>query len=124
MHSLPSIYCFESEDAQECRPPGITDAFGEMVIPDHVGRLQVFVVDRVVGSDQRERRLMMKILSLAAYLLMRLRQQCGRLPATIAPFLAPRNSALGGFQRALGFAIPTRRIDARGVREGSERLYP
>ena len=36
-----------------------------MVILEHVGRLQVFVIDRVVLSNERQRRFVVKILSLA-----------------------------------------------------------
>jgi hypothetical protein len=51
--SLPSVCCFESEDAQELTPPGIADALGEVMTPDHVGRLHIFVVDRVMLSNER-----------------------------------------------------------------------
>jgi hypothetical protein len=48
------------------------DALGEMVILDHVGRLQIFMIDRVIGAYQRQRRLMVEVLSLASHRLMRL----------------------------------------------------
>ena len=47
---------------------------GEMVVLEHVGRLQVLVIDRIVGSHQGQRRLVVKVLSLAAHLLMRFGQ--------------------------------------------------
>ena len=40
-HSLPGACSLESEDGEESRPPSIADALGEVVVPDHVGRLQV-----------------------------------------------------------------------------------
>jgi hypothetical protein len=43
-----------------------------MVILEHVGRLQVLVVDYIILTNKRERRLVVKILPLAAHLLMRL----------------------------------------------------
>jgi hypothetical protein len=43
-----------------------------MVIPDHVGRLQLLVKDHVVLTYERERRLVMKVLPLAPDLLVRL----------------------------------------------------
>jgi hypothetical protein len=74
LRSLPGAYCLESEDGQERRPAHITDTLGAMVIPDHVGRLQVFVLDGVVLAHQCQRRLVVEISPLAARLLMRLRQ--------------------------------------------------
>jgi hypothetical protein len=71
-YSLPGACCLESEVAQERRPPRITDTLGEMVVLEQSGRLQVFVVDRVVGTDQRQRCLVVKILPLSLHLLMRL----------------------------------------------------
>jgi hypothetical protein len=49
---LPSVCCFENKDAQERAPGSITDALGEVVIPDHVGRRQVFMIDDIVGLDE------------------------------------------------------------------------
>jgi hypothetical protein len=45
---LPSAYCLESEDAQELAPASILDALGKVMILEHIGRLQVLVIDRVV----------------------------------------------------------------------------
>ncbi len=116
--------CLVGEDAQERRPPSILDTLGEMVIPEHVGRLQVLVINHIIGTHQGERRLMMKVLPLAAHRLMRLGEQDNRFPATMAPYLAPRDPALRGLQCPLGFAIPTGRKDACAIREGTERFYP
>jgi hypothetical protein len=65
------------------------DTLGEMVVPDHIGRLQVLMRDHVVLTHQRERRLVVKVLPLAPDLLVRLGQQYDRLAPAIAPFLAP-----------------------------------
>jgi hypothetical protein len=67
----------------------IADTLGEVVVHEHIGRLQLLVIDRVVGSDQRQGRLMVKVCSLAAHLLMRLGSQLHRFLAAIAPLLAP-----------------------------------
>jgi hypothetical protein len=64
LHSLPSACCFEREDAQERAPPRIADALGESVVLEHVGRLQVFVIDRVSGADQGQRCVVVKVLPL------------------------------------------------------------
>jgi hypothetical protein len=47
---LPSVHCFGAEDTQELRPSSITDTLGEMVVPDQVGRLHVFVIDRIAAG--------------------------------------------------------------------------
>ena len=65
--------CLVGEDAQERAPSGILDALGKMVVLEHVGRLQVFVIDGVVLAHEGERRLMAKVPSLALHLLMRSR---------------------------------------------------
>jgi hypothetical protein len=91
------------------------DALGEMVILEHVGRLQVFVINCVVLTNQLERCLVMEVLPLALHFLMRLGEQCHRLAPTCAAFLAARNTPLRGLQRAFGFALPTGGEDARTV---------
>jgi hypothetical protein len=45
------------------------------MVPQHTGCVHVLVIDRVVGSHQLERRLVVKVLSLALHRLMCLRQQ-------------------------------------------------
>ena len=52
-----------------------SDALGEMVILEHVGCLQVLVIDRVVRPHECQRRLVVEVLSLALHFLMRFRQQ-------------------------------------------------
>ena len=71
--SSPGPYCLGAEDVQELRPPGIADALGEVVILDHVGRLQSLMIDRIVGTYQLKRRLMTEISPLALHFLMGLR---------------------------------------------------
>ena len=70
-YPLPGAYGLESEDGQERRPARVIDAFREVMVLDHVGRLQLFMIDRIVGSDQGERCLVVEVLTLAAYRLMR-----------------------------------------------------
>src|SRR5215831_6992128 len=59
---LPSLYRFERQDGQEPTPARIADALGEVVILDQVGRLQLFVIDRVALAHQRQGRLMVEVL--------------------------------------------------------------
>jgi hypothetical protein len=49
---LPSVCCFESKDGQERRPAYVLDRLGKVMIPDHVGRLQVLMIDDIVGLDE------------------------------------------------------------------------
>ena len=49
-HSSTGACCLVGEDAQERAPPRISDAFGEMVILEHIGRLQILMIDGVVLS--------------------------------------------------------------------------
>jgi hypothetical protein len=86
-----------------------------MVIPHHVGGLQVLVIDRIVGLNERPGCLVVKVTALATDLLMRFRQQCDGLTPAMTSFLAPCDAALRRFQCALGFAIPTGVEDARPV---------
>src|SRR5690242_15284508 len=65
-HSLPGSSRLESEDAQELRPPPVADALGEVVILDHVGRLQIFMCNGVVDARQRAGFLVVKVSSLIA----------------------------------------------------------
>jgi hypothetical protein len=59
------------EDARERRPPRILSGFGEMVMIDHVADPQILVVVRIVGSDQRQSRLLVEVPFSAAHLLVR-----------------------------------------------------
>jgi hypothetical protein len=55
-----------------------------VVIPHHTGDLQLLVLDPIVGAHKRERRRVVKILSLAAHGLLRLRQHTDGFPAAVA----------------------------------------
>jgi hypothetical protein len=68
------------------------DAFGELVVLEPIGRLEVFVIDRIVLTHAHERRLVVQVLPLALYLLMRLGEQCHRLTSALAALRATRNT--------------------------------
>src|SRR5262249_50658208 len=89
---------------------------------EHVGHLQILVIDGVVLAHQVERGLLVKISPLAAHPLLRRRKQYDCLATSVAALLAPRHPALGGLERALGLAIPTGMADACAIRQRSERL--
>src|SRR5258706_11153817 len=87
-HSTPGPCCLGFEDGTECGPPSIADALGELMIPDHVADLQIFQIDRVGGSQQCNRRLMMKVCPLAPHMLMLAGQHLDGLFAAVAALLA------------------------------------
>jgi hypothetical protein len=64
MTSSTGACCRVGEEAQERAPPGILDALGEMVVLEQIADLQLRMRDRVIGLDQRERRLVVNILPL------------------------------------------------------------
>ena len=49
---FPALAALKARIAQERAPPRIADAFGEAVIPEHIGHPQVFMVDHVVRLDE------------------------------------------------------------------------
>ena len=95
--------------------PASLNALRQMVILHHVGGLQRFVIDRIVGLNERQGCLVVKVTALATDLLMRFRQQCDGLAAAVTPLFASRYPSLRRFQCALGFAIPTGVEDTRPV---------
>jgi hypothetical protein len=64
----------------------------------------------------------LKVLSLATHLLMRLRQQLHLFASAIAALLTARDTPLGGLEAVLRFAIPAGVEDARAIRKRGERL--
>ena len=114
--------CLVGEDAQERRPSRIADAFGEMVILDHVGRLQVFMIDRVAGLDQAERRLVVEVLALAFHLQVCLGQQLHRLASAVAALRAPGHAPLQPFQVLLGLVIAGGGEDVLAIGECGKRF--
>jgi hypothetical protein len=88
---------------------------GEVVVLERVGRLHILMLEHIVGSHEREGRLLVEVLPLAARLLMGFRQQLHRLPAAVAALLTTRNATLRHFQRSLSLAIPTQIENARAT---------
>ncbi len=107
---------------RNCSTSPHPDALGEMVVLEHVGRLQVLVIDRVVAAHQRQRRLVVEVLPLAPHLLMRLRQQ--RRPPC-GGGCCPSCDETRGAARFSARARPcdtSREEDARAIRERGEGL--
>ncbi len=122
--SLPSVCCFGCEEGAELAPASITDALGEVVVLHHVGRLQVFVIDRVVLTHQRQRRLVVEVGSCPPYPLMRLGEQLDRLSPAVAALLPPRHPPLGTLEVQFSHAEDARVGDLATVGQRSERLQP
>src|SRR4051812_10643920 len=99
-----------------------------MVVLEHVGRLQVFMIDGVVGAQQGKRGLVVEILPLPPDLLMLLGEELDRFAAAFAPLLPARYPALGFLQLALGFAVLARILNACPVRQRGKgfqaEVYP
>jgi hypothetical protein len=66
-----------------------------MTVPDHLGCLQVFMIDRVEAAH--ERGLVMEVMPLAAYFLIRFGKQSDGLAPTLAALLATGDSTLRSF---------------------------
>jgi hypothetical protein len=119
-HSLPGARCLESADAQEVAPcsvvnrriqarfrsgpvvqlPAVAIGDGRGAAAEG-GRLNSFNVDGVVGMHQRARRLVVKVRTLSAHVLLLLLAtlSSGFLPP-VAALLAAGNPLLGFLQRA------------------------
>ena len=97
---------------------------GEMVVPDHVGRLQVFVGNAIIGAHQLCRFLVMEIAPLVGDVLMCLGEQLHRLRTAVAPLLAARNTPLAAAQVRFGHAIVAGIENRLPAGKSSERLQP
>src|SRR5215469_12192046 len=86
--------CFAFEDGPERRPPGITEALGEVVVPDPVGEPQVFHIDGVILMQRREGSLVVKVPSLPPHLPMLALELGDRRAAAMAALLPARHAAL------------------------------
>jgi hypothetical protein len=111
-NSLPGAFCLESEDSPELRPSSVRDGLGQVVIPNHVGNLQVFYVDHIVAAYQHERSLMVKVSSLPLNVLMLPLQQLQCFLPALASLLPARHPPLRLGKLLLGFAVVARVLDS------------
>jgi hypothetical protein len=65
-----------------------------MVVPHQIGDPQLFMVDHLGLTDERQRRLVVEVLPLAAHTLMGLGQPAHRLAAPVAARDTPSDAAL------------------------------
>jgi hypothetical protein len=86
-----------------------------VVIPHHVGRLELLVIDRIILADKRQCCLVVEVPPLASHLLMRSRQEVDCLAPARTATLSPSDAPLRCLESALGFTIPARMEDARPI---------
>ncbi len=122
LHSLASVCCFACEDGTKLTPACIRDAFGEVVVPHHIGDLQLFEIDHIVLTHEHERRLVVKITSLAFHVLGDFGSSGKRFPAPVAALLATRNRLIGALQAAFTRAKVTRIVHHQPLRRDQEHL--
>ena len=95
-----------------------------MVILAPVGRLPIFVRDRVVLLSEMKRGFLLEVLPLALHRLVRLGQESHGLTAAVAAFLAAGYPALGGSQAALRLALAARVVNHRAIGQGRKGCSP
>jgi hypothetical protein len=100
--SLASCRRLARPDAQEGAPPRVRTGLGQGVIPEQVGRLQVFVRDRVVPTHERARRRVVDVRSCPPRPLMRAGEQADCLAPAVAAFDATGDAPLRPPQVPLG----------------------
>jgi hypothetical protein len=113
----------DGEDGEERAPPRIANTLGEVVVPEHVGRLYVFMIDRVIGADERERRFVVEVLALPSHRLMRLGKECYRFASTVTTTLPPSDPPLGSRERAFRLPVPSRIEDTCAIRKRRKGFY-
>jgi hypothetical protein len=119
---LASFYRFARQDAQERTPPGVRDALCHVVIPEHVGRLQVFVIDRVVRLHQRQRRLVLEVYPRPSHPLVCSGEQADRLATAMTIFDPSRDAPLSTPQVALSSPVDARVGDGLPISQRGKRL--
>jgi len=92
------------------------------MVLDHVGRLQVFVIDGVVLPEELQCELVMEVSALPPYMLVFASEKLHGFLAALAALLATRYPTLGLGQGLFRLPILARILDARTIRQRSERL--
>jgi hypothetical protein len=113
------------QDRSELTPPGVTDAFGQMMISHHPFDVQIFDGDRVELPHDLERRLVMEIRPLPSYLLMLLLMQFdGLAPAITSLVRTARDSALSGLEFFFRRPVALRILNRLARRKSGEVFNP
>jgi hypothetical protein len=90
------------------------------VVRDPIGRLPVFVIDRVELTDQRQRRLLVDVPARTPYLLVRLPQELHDRAASMPARDATRHPPLGARQAAFSYPEDARIGALAAIGPGSE----
>jgi hypothetical protein len=114
--------CLEGEDAQKLRPSGVLNGLGQMMVLEHVGDLQILMIDCIETPHQMQRGFLLEILPLTPHLEMRFGKQLHCFAPTVAPLLAASHAALSRFEATLRPAIAARVMNHRAIGERSKRF--
>ena len=90
------------------------------MVLEQVGRRHVCVLERVVGLNEAERRLLVDVGALALHLQVGTGQQMHRLPPAGAALLAAAHPTVGRLEAAVRPALPPGVEDALAMRQGGE----
>ena len=93
-HLMTSSFSLFFKDVEKCTPTGVHNGFGHMVIVHHIGDLEVFDGNRMIGISVLLGRLEMEITALTFDLQMGLRCALRGFARPQAPFLASAQRAL------------------------------
>jgi hypothetical protein len=93
-----------------------------VVVANHVGHAQIFEIDGVVGSEQGERRLLVKVSALPSNLLMLPLEQCHGLLPALAPLLPTCDPSLRLLERLFSLQEETWVLHLLPIRRDEELL--
>jgi hypothetical protein len=123
-HFTASVCSFAGEVCSEQAPSGIEDAFGQMMILDHVTDTQVFDRHTVVCREQPMAHFVEDIPTLVGNVLMLPLQHHHGLAAILSPLGPPGNPALGDTQPPLCSPVAGRMGHMLAIAGGDERRQP
>ena len=112
-----SIFSFACKGADKGAPCCIRDAFGEMVVFNHVCDLQIFDNDGIIFRVQSVRCFAVKVFALIRYMLMLFGEFVYKLPSSMACFLASRYDALFSLQFLFSLSQMARVINLKRLRK-------
>ncbi len=123
-HFTASVCSFACEVCSEQAPPGIQNAFGQVVILDHVANTEIFHGQMIVGGDETMTQLVEEITALIGNTLMFPLQGHNGFAPIGSAFLASGDTALSDTHALLGSAIPGRMRNVFALTGGNERGEP
>jgi hypothetical protein len=94
------------------------------MVPDQVGRLQIFMIDLGIRAHQRQRRLVVKVRRRLLTCWCAFASNLTALRLRWFPLRSPCDPSQDGLELTFCLTIPARMEDARPIRQRSERLTP